>query len=339
MKSFDGLTRSFFRPIAFALALLFCVSGHGWGLQQPAAPDTTHRSFQVEVTGHGRPMILIPGYASSGETWAGTVAHLEDHFACHVLTLAGFAGVPPIAGPLLPTVRDELASYIRRNHLDHPVIVGHSLGGTLALDLAARYPDLTGPLVIVDALPFMAGPSFQSADLNDAKPKVAAMHAYMAAETREQYEQGVRSEAGFKYMVTQPADLERLKRWGLATDPATAAEAMLELYSLDLRPDLARISTPVLVLGTWIGLKEQLKAYRLDLKREDFINTFQTQYTNLPALHFAMADSARHFIMFDDPAWFYRQLDAFLADPAAAARDRGFGNAGAQRQAGGAAKN
>jgi len=35
-------------------------------------------------------------------------------------------------------------------------------------------------------------------------------------------------------------------------------------------------------------------------------------------------DTARHFIMWDDPAWFFGQIDAFLADPIAATRDRGF---------------
>src|ERR1035441_2564425 len=57
--------------------------------------------FQVKVTGHGRPMILIPGLSSSGETWDTTVARYQDRFQCHVLTLAGFAGVPRISAPML----------------------------------------------------------------------------------------------------------------------------------------------------------------------------------------------------------------------------------------------
>ena len=78
-------------------------------------------------------MILIPGLASSGETWDTTVARYRARFACHVLTVAGFAGVPPIDGPLLPAVHRDLAEYIRAQKLDRPIIVGHSLGGTIAL--------------------------------------------------------------------------------------------------------------------------------------------------------------------------------------------------------------
>src|SRR5438270_4796831 len=102
-------------------------------------------------------MILIPGLSCPGEVWDGTVAHYKDRYEMHVLSLAGVAGVPRVPAPFLATVREGVADYIRKNKLDHPVIVGHSLGGYLALDIAVHYPDLAGKLVIVDAYPMMAG--------------------------------------------------------------------------------------------------------------------------------------------------------------------------------------
>jgi pimeloyl-ACP methyl ester carboxylesterase len=315
-----------FRAPWAVFALIVLMSGQGWGLTPTATDEAPPTSFRVEVFGHGRPMILIPGYSSSGDTWKSTVAHSQNQYTCYVLTLAGFAGVPPITSPLLSTVRDELAVYIRQNHLEKPVIVGHSLGGTLALELAARFPELIGPLVIVDSLPFLAGPSFRVKKLEDAKAGIAAMRGYLSALTPDQRAENVRSAASFKYMVTNPSDLELLKQWGLATDPKTATEAMCELFNTDLRSDLSRISSPTLVLGTWIGLHEQIKQYSQNMHREDFIDTFREQYTNLLHLHFVMSDTARHFIMFDDPRWFFQQLDVFLADPMAAAADRGFGS-------------
>ena len=56
-------------------------------------------------------MILIPGLASSGATWDTSVARYRTRFTCHVLTVAGFAGVSPIDGPLLPAVRRDLAEF------------------------------------------------------------------------------------------------------------------------------------------------------------------------------------------------------------------------------------
>ena len=47
-------------------------------------------------------MILIPGFLSSGAVWDDVVAHYSFRYTCHVLTLPGFAGQPPIAAPILP---------------------------------------------------------------------------------------------------------------------------------------------------------------------------------------------------------------------------------------------
>lgn len=107
------------------------------GFERSSACHTP--SFTVDVQGHGRPVILIPGLACSAEVWNGTVEHLtSEGFETHALTLAGFGGTPPIhSGDYLKTFRDDLAAYIRQNKLDHPVVIGHSLGGFLALWFAA----------------------------------------------------------------------------------------------------------------------------------------------------------------------------------------------------------
>jgi pimeloyl-ACP methyl ester carboxylesterase len=76
-------------------------------------------------------------------------------------------------------VAEELATYIELQHLEQPIVVGHSLGGNIAIDLASRHPALVGSVVIVDSLPFYAGAWFQAKSLEDARPMIASMHAYM----------------------------------------------------------------------------------------------------------------------------------------------------------------
>jgi N-formylmaleamate deformylase len=328
-----NLSQRTIRTVSFLVFGLFLATGalhaqsnsalNSVALQAPGGKQEG-KSFDVKVSGRGQAMILIPGLSSSGETWDTTVAHYQSQYTCHVLTLAGFAGVPPIHAPLLSTVTEDLAAYIQAQHLQKPIIIGHSLGGNVAMALAARHPDLVGPVVIVDSLPFFAGAWFQVKSVEDARPMIASMHAYMSAMTPQQYQDGVRSGAQTKYMVTDPANLQVLIRWGLASDQATVADAMAELVGADLRPGLAQITSPTLLLGTWVGLKAQLAEGHIEVTRASIIEEFQKQFANLPHLHFVMSDTARHFIMFDDPKWFFAQLDTFLADPVAAGKDRGF---------------
>lgn len=92
------------------------------------------------------------------------------------------------------------------------------------------------------------------------------------------------------------SDHDTIKQWGLGSDPRTAADAMADLMSIDIREDAAKIASPTLVLGTWTGLHEQLKKYGIALSRADVLATFEQQFAKRPKLHFAMADTARHFI-------------------------------------------
>lgn len=301
------------RTLAAHAPIAFTVFALASALLAAPAPHA-HPSFEVQISGRGQPMILIPGLASSGATWNGTVAHFGLQYRCYVLTLAGFAGAPPdpaARGTLLTTVREQLAAYIRSEHLDHPVIVGHSLGGSIALDLAAHDPQLAGPVVIVDSLPFFAGAWFQAPNLAAAQPIIARMRQGMEQESSAQWRADTRSGVGTNNLATRPGDQQTLIRWGLASDQATVTDSLLELVGEDLRPELPRITSRVLVIGTWIGLGH-------GVTRAMAVSVFHQQYAGVRHLQFVMTDNSRHFVMWDEPVWFYHQLAAFLA-PAAPA--------------------
>jgi len=268
-------------------------------------------SFAVQVTGAGQPIILIPGLASSGAVWDGEVAHLKDHYQCHVLTLAGFAGQPRIEEPFLETVRNDLAAYIRANKLYHPVIVGHSLGGFMALWLGSHDPDLVGPLVIVDALPYLPAVFNPAATVENSKAMAEQIRAAMAKGGADYEKQ---SEAAIKGMVTGGANFDLVMSWAKTTDPVASADGMYDMFTHDLRKDVSAIASPTLVLGTWIAYRDndQDTATRGEVEKN-----FHSQFANLKNAKIVLADHARHFIMLDDPQWFYGQVDAFLSATAA----------------------
>jgi pimeloyl-ACP methyl ester carboxylesterase len=272
-----------------------------------ASAVAAQQPFQVKVTGHGQPMILIPGLYSSGETWDTTVAHYKDHYECHVLTVAGFAGVPRVPAPMLDAVRDGLGSYIREHKLASPVIVGHSLGGFVALTLAAKYPDLPGRLVIVDAYPFLAGVMDPKATPQSARENAAQMRQYMSAQTEDDYQRYLKSGLGSRAMVTKDSDFDRLLAWELASDRTAATDAMVEMTVADLRQDVVAIKSRTLVLGAWIGYKQYGATH------DSTLENLKAQYAKLSGVEFRVTDTARHFIMWDDGPWMWENMDRFLA--------------------------
>ncbi|TMQ08871.1 MAG: alpha/beta hydrolase [Deltaproteobacteria bacterium] len=71
----------------------------------------------------------------------------------------------------------------------------------------------------------------------------------------------------------------------------------------DLRPALGAITAPTLVLETWRGW---------GAPRDTIERTYAQQYAELRGATFAVADTAKHFVMFDDPEFLFAQMDAFL---------------------------
>jgi pimeloyl-ACP methyl ester carboxylesterase len=267
-------------------------------------PALAATAFKAEVSGRGQPVILIPGLASSGDVWKDTAAHLCGPRQCHVLTLAGFAGQPALQeGELLATAAQQLADYIAANKLDKPVVIGHSLGGFLALKLASDHPDKVGRLVIVDALPALGATSAPNATPEQLQAMASRMRDGMAQQDAAAYAAAQqRAVAG---MVTAPTHAERIAAWGRASDRATVTDAMYRVMATDLRSDIARIKAPTLVLGTWI-------AFKAFAPKEAIEATYRAQYAGLPGARIELADTARHFMMYDEPDWMYARIDQFL---------------------------
>ena len=310
-------TSLFSRPMLI-LALLLALPGTHRAATPPVpvinqVAAAAHPAFTVQVVGQGRPVLLIPGLTCPGAVWAETVARYQKQYQCHVVSLAGFGGVAPqqpVPAHLLQDTRDQLLAYIKAQKLSQPAVIGHSLGGFLALWMAATDPAALGPLEIVDSLPFLPAAQNPAATAENIRPQAEAMRQHMS--------QGRSSLAVSRQMaaamVTDTARLAQVARWGAASDAATVEQAMYDMSTTDLRADVARIQQPVLVLGTWAGYA----AY--GATKPGVQAVFEGQYAALPHKTILLSEAGKHFVMYDDAALFFAQTDAFLKQRSVAAR-------------------
>ncbi|WP_256643518.1 alpha/beta hydrolase [Stenotrophomonas sp. 9(2022)] len=286
--------------LGMALAVLGSGTAHAAGATQAGTGKV-----QVEVVGHGRPLLMIPGLNSSAEVWRETCRALKE-VQCHLVQLPGFAGAraaDPRPADFLSAMRDQLLAYVHDQKLDHPAVIGHSLGGVLTLQMAVKEPDALGPLVIVDSLPFYAGMQNPQATAQSVQPMAEQMRTAMLAADPASYQ--AQAEAALA-PLTSTARLPELKRWGHDSDRATTADAMYSLLVTDLRSEVAGIRSPTLVLGAWASY-QAMGATEASARA-----IFQSQYAALPGVRIALSATGHHFLMWDDPQWLRGQVQAFL---------------------------
>ena len=113
----------------------------------------------------------------------------------YAVTLAGFDGMPAPTngGNLFDQADASLLQLIKQQHIDKRVLIGHSLGGTLALRFAGEPAELISGVVTVDGLPIFPGIDRVSADQRTAiaaqmqQKMAAAKQQQMAASIPEQF--------------------------------------------------------------------------------------------------------------------------------------------------------
>jgi pimeloyl-ACP methyl ester carboxylesterase len=269
----------------------------------PAPPPFQARSFTVKVTGAGRPIVFIPGLACDGSIWDETVAHLAGKFQAHVVTLSGFAGSAPLDNqPLLPTARAEIIDYVQRNHLDRPILVGHSLGGFLAYWVAETAPGLIGAAIAVDGAPHFGTLVDPTATAEVIRARAEAFAKPMATMTRDQF--GLAIQRFLDQSIASPSDAARVGATASRSDPRTVSNAMFFVFTTDLRPDLPKIQAPVLVIAADTDGA---------IPRGPLEASWHAQVDPIPRHQIVFIEHSKHFVMLDQPSAFQQALDGFLA--------------------------
>ncbi len=269
----------------------------------PALGADDPRPYRVESAGEGRALWLVPGLSSPGWVWNDLAQTLrEAGYRTHVLTLAGFAGEPPLEDdePFLPRVREALAADLASEEGKRPVVIGHSLGGFLAFWLAATEAKHLAGIVAVDGVPFLSGLAGGDVTTESQRQGAEQMAAFMASLTPEQFAQ--QNRMSLQVMITDPELRDRVADDSSRSDPATVGRAVAELMTTDLRPLMAQVEVPVLLVqAADSGANDAMRA------------AYAAQVDVIPDHRHVVAEKGRHFVQLDDPEFLAGEVLDFLA--------------------------
>ncbi len=262
--------------------------------------------FSATVEGQGKDLVLIHGLAASPETWEGVRARPGIDARAHYIHMRGFAGSPATpfraAGDFLKPMADSIAYHIRAQGRGPAAVAGHSMGGLVALMVARDHPDVVDRLMVVDV------PAFFSVLINPFA--TASSISHFAEISRRRYIE--RSRGGLEddlrraneRLVGDPDNVERVTRWGLASDHETVADVMAEVMTTDLRGDLSQIEAPVDVVYAWDRSGSSSKGGLDQIYASSYAGLAQGRWTRI--------DNARHYVMFDQTELFYTAMCDWL---------------------------
>lgn len=296
----------------FAVTTIVALALAGLGMSQASASEAAAMqvgTLSVQRHGtHGRPVILIPGLGSGAWAWQQTLPALVRNHVVYTVTLAGFDGTPvPAGSDYLAQAERSLARLITDQHLDKPVLVGHSLGGTLALKLASEQPQLLGAVVAVDGLPVL--PLTENLPPAQRGAMAQAMKAQLASAWPAQFQ--AQQLAYMQSIGTiDPKRAPEYARLSARSDPKAVAQYMAEDLALDFRAQMKNATLPILEISPYYA--PDGKAARQPYTEAQKAAYWKSLLGDAPNATVVSISPSRHFVMLDQPRKFQQALDSFL---------------------------
>jgi pimeloyl-ACP methyl ester carboxylesterase len=299
-------------------AALFFIGALGFGraaVADPLAPappvaeSFTVGMLHVDRYGSGpHTLILIPGLGCGPWEWYGTIAHESSNYTIYALTLPGFDGLPAATvKPLIPAFVSDFAKLLDARKIVKPIVVGHSLGGTLAIVLGETYPTRLRSIVALDGLPVF--PTLGAATAEQRAAAANQMAAPLANLTPDQF-LGANTSFMASFGLADATLVSPTAALLSKSDPLAAAAWLLEDVTGDWRPALREVTIPLTEIMPYYAPDHQ--APPLQYTQDQTLAFYTSLLAGAPKLTVVPLPAARHFAMLDQPAAFYVVLDQAL---------------------------
>lgn len=271
----------------------------------------------VEQRGTGPvPVVLIPGINCDWTVYESFMERNKDRYTMYAVTLPGFGGTEPPPstkddkpsdGAWLDNAEAAIFEVMVDKKLENPLVIGHSLGGYLAIRLLEHHPDLLRGAVTIDGHPAipLSGPGMVIPIESRRQIVAERMVPQLNAMSDDQW----------KMMATQLSSMVKDKERGRALIKMSQAvpreisqRYLLELLSADAGEELKDLQKPLLFI---IALADFEAEPGAAVMAKD---AFTHQYEGVPKSTVVFFEDTRHFVMDDAPAELDRAVRQFVEE-------------------------
>jgi esterase len=104
--------------------------------------------------GSGEPLVILHGLFGTLDNWQTIARQLSENFTVYIVDLPNHGRSPHTKGEFdYSEMSDAVAEFLTKNWIHETRLIGHSMGGKLAMQLALQQPDLIKKLAVIDIAP------------------------------------------------------------------------------------------------------------------------------------------------------------------------------------------
>ncbi len=286
--------------------------------------DINGARYHVAQVGDGLPLLLLHGFTGSGRSWQPLLGHLSHHFLVITVDLPGhgLSVMPDDPGRFtIPSIAADIDLLLREIGCTQTAVLGYSMGGRLALYLAAHYPDRFHRVILESASPGLKTQTEREARQAADEKLAARIEALGIRSFVEDWER-------LPLFSTQrdrlsPEAQHRLRQGRLRNDPAGLAKNLRQMgtgVQPSLWPALGTITQPVLLI-----------AGRDDVK---FMHIAEEMASAMPQATMAAVTGAGHTVHLEQPDTYVEWVIGWLSEQSRnelAGAEQTYKNQGGQR--------
>ncbi len=246
-----------------------------------------------KTIGSGPPLIILHGLLGMSDNWHSFAKQVADRFTVILVDLRNHGRSPHHSTMSYPGMAEDVQVLMENSWLyDGAIVLGHSMGGKVAIQLAASYPDWVDKLIVVDIAPRAYKPSHQQ--IFDALESVDLQKDQNRNAIREKLEESLNNPAVIAFLMKNLSRTKEGYRWKMNLS------ALANNYpQLLAAPKFESVDVPTLFVS---GEKS-------DYINQQDMSMIRDQFTQVD---FVTIPDAGHWIHADKPDQFREQVLSWL---------------------------
>ena len=265
--------------------------------QNAQSSTQTIALYSRKVGENGPDFVVLHGLFGSGKNWRSFAGSLEDDFQVWTLDARNHGDSPHADSMSYQQMAEDVARFFAENELENVILLGHSMGGKTAMQLALQFPDRIAALIVVDIAPVCYDHLHKQLKLIEAMQELDLAGEMSRSEIEKKLAVKIPEKRLLSFLMTNLNRQNGQFQWRIGLEQIAAG--MQELLNY---PELKSVfKGPVQFIGG------ENSAY-LKFEYHALIRKY------FPESRITMLENCGHWLHVEQPAAFQKTVNEFLQD-------------------------